>query len=297
LPQVRANGMNLEYEASGPPDGPPLLMIHGLGAQLTRWPQVLCDAFAAAGFLVIRYDSRDVGLSTHLEDAPIPDLAVQLEARRRGQEPDLPYTVSDLARDAAGLLAALGVQRAHVFGVSLGGQVAQALATEHPERVLSLAVMMSHASNPDLAPDSTATKTLIKPPPSPFEDEKGFLANAVAVARGVGGTGYPMDEKLIREGALKAAQRSYYPAGTARQFAAGRCAPDRRPGLRGLVAPTIVIHGADDPLVPLAAGEDIARNVKRSLMLAIDGMGHDLPPQLFDTIVAAIAANSRRSLD
>ena len=150
MTQISANGITLEYELSGPEDGQPLLMIHGVGAQLIRWPQGLCDRLATAGFRLLRYDSRDIGLSTHMVDAGIPDLKAVTEARKTGREPDLPYTLADLADDAAALLAALDIPAAHVVGVSLGGMVAQQLAITHPARVLSMVSIMSQSGNLDI---------------------------------------------------------------------------------------------------------------------------------------------------
>jgi pimeloyl-ACP methyl ester carboxylesterase len=298
MPQAQANGITLEYEVCGRPDGRPLLLIHGLGAQLIRWPQALVDGFAAAGFRVIRYDSRDVGLSTHMDAAPVPDLAAALEACRRGEDPGLPYTVADLARDAAGLLDRLGIERADVLGVSLGGQVAQTLAAAQPERLLSLNVFMSHSGAPELPPaQPQALAQLTGAAPDPFAAEAAFLDNAVAMGRALGSPDYPIPEADLRRFALAAARRAYYPAGAARQLAAGRTAPDMRPALRRLDIPTLVVHGADDPLIPLAGGEDIARNVEGSLLLTIKGMGHDLPPQLFEVFIDAVAMNVRRAGD
>jgi pimeloyl-ACP methyl ester carboxylesterase len=296
VPRARANGIELEYEVSGPQDGPPLLLIQGLGAQLIRWPPALCDGLAAAGYRVVRYDHRDIGLSTRLDDAPLPDLEAAMAARLRGEEPDIPYAVSDLAADAAGLLDALDIARAHVFGVSLGGQVAQALATGRPARVRSLALMMTHTSNPALpTPNSPALAILTTPAPNPAEDEEAFVANSLKVARAIGSPDYPIPEAELRAFALAQARRAYYPAGVARQLAAGRTAPDVREALRRLDVPTVVIHGAQDPLVPVACAEDIASNIRRAMILVIRGMGHDLPPQLCDAFASAIAANARRA--
>jgi pimeloyl-ACP methyl ester carboxylesterase len=293
MPQAQSNGIRLEYEVLGSRDREPLLMIHGVGAQLIQWPQGLCDSLVSAGFRVIRYDSRDTGLSTHFDGAPIPDPAAVFAARRRGEEPSLPYTISDMAADAAGLLDALEIERAHVLGVSLGGQVAQALAIEHPGRVLSLALMMTYSGNPEVAPASPTALAGVTSTGLP-QNEETILQNAVDMARSIGSPAYPAAETVIRERALAVARRAHHPAGAARHLAAGRGAPDRRKGLQALAIPTLVIHGDCDPLVPPACGRDIARNVKGALMLGIDGMGHDMPPELFYTFVSAVAANARR---
>ena len=296
MAQVSANGMSLEYELSGPENGLPLLLIHGVGAQLIRWPQGLCDKLADAGFRVVRYDSRDIGLSTHMDEAPIPDLAAVTAACKAGCDPGLPYTLQDLADDAAGLLAGLGIQAAHIVGVSLGGMVAQQLAITHPRKVLSMTIVMSQSGNPDLPGASPAALAILAAvAPNPAHDRQAYLDHQVALNLALGSPAYPTAEAELREMAGRVADRSNYPAGAARQLAAGRGAPDRRLALQDLDVPTLVIHGADDPLMPAICGEDIANTVPRAWLLRISGMGHDLPEQLFDIFVASITANSART--
>lgn len=296
MPQAESNGILIEYDRIGPVSNEPLLLIHGVGAQLIRWPEDLCNRFAAAGFHVIRYDSRDIGLSTHLSDVPVPDLGVVLEAVRRGAVPKLPYTLSDLAADAAGLLRALNIPRAHVLGVSLGGMVAQVLAVEHPLCMSSLNIVMSHTGNPDLPPSDPETmRTLMVAAPDPTRDLEGYLRHSVALNIALGSPAYPVDEAVLREFAVRAARRAYDPAGVARQLAAGRGGPDRRAALKCLTVPTLVIHGANDKLIAPAGGEDIARNIKDAWLLIVNGMAHDLPPQLFDLFVSLVGANARRA--
>ena len=296
MPQVQANGIRLEYELSGPADGQVLLMIHGVGAQLIRWPQALCDVLAAHGFRLLRFDSRDIGLSTHMLDAPIPNLAEVTAARKAGREPDLPYCLADLADDAAGLLDALGIPSAHVIGVSLGGMVAQQLAIAHPARVRSMVSIMSQNGNPDLlASDPAVLAKLAEVAPDPKEDREGYLAHQVSLNRTLGSPAYPAPEAELRHLAGLAADRAYYPPGAARQLAAGRGAPDRRAALRQLNCPTLVIHGSDDPLIPAVCGQDTADNVPGAWYLQLGGMGHDLPAQLTGIIAAAIVANCARA--
>lgn len=295
MAQAQANGITLEYELSGPENGQVLLMIHGVGAQLIRWPQALCDALATAGFRLLRYDSRDIGLSTHMMDAPIPNLAEVTAARKAGREPDLPYTLADLADDAAGLLDALGIAAAHVVGVSLGGMVAQQLAIAHGARVLSMTSIMSQSGNPDLpGSDPAALAKLAAVAPDPKVDREGYLAHQVSLNRTLGSPAYPAPEAELRRMAGMVADRAYYPPGAARQLAAGRGAPDRRPALRRLTCPTLVIHGSDDPLIPPICGQDTADNVPGAWFLQLGGMGHDLPAQLTGIIAAAIGANCAR---
>lgn len=296
MPQVQANGLSFEYDSFGDPSAPPLLLIMGLGAQMTRWSAPFCETLASRGFHVIRFDNRDVGLSTHLDDAPIPDLAAISEAHRRRETPDVPYTLFDMADDAAGVLTALGIDKAHIVGASLGGMVAQLVASEHPHRTLSLTSIMSNTGNPQSQrPSAEAMAALSGRPPNPFTDEAGFLDHSVKTARIVGSPGYPIPEADLREQALAAAKRAYYPKGFLRQFGAANATGDRRERIRTITAPTLVIHGADDPLVPLPGGEDTAANIPGAVLKVIPGMGHDLPPQLYDTFADAIAANAKRA--
>jgi pimeloyl-ACP methyl ester carboxylesterase len=293
--QVSANGITLEYELSGPAEGPVLLMIHGVGAQLVRWPQALCKAFERAGFRTLRFDNRDIGRSTHI-DAPVPDIAAVLEARRQGREPELPYTLSDMAADTVGLLDALGIARAHVLGVSLGGMVAQVMAIEHRDRVHSISIFMSQSGNPDLAPPkSEAMAILSKRAPDPREDREGYLRHQVELNRTLGSPDYPAPEAELRAFATLAAERAWNPAGPARQLAAARGAADRRPALRTLSIPALVVHGVEDPLIPVEHGADIARAIKGAWLLEINGMGHDLPAELTDLFASAVGTNCARA--
>ena len=296
MPQVQSNGITLEYERSGPADGAPLLLIHGVGAQLVRWPQSLCDALAAAGFHLIRFDNRDVGLSTHMDGANVPDLTAMQGAVSRGETLNLPYTLTDMAADAAGLLDALDIAQAHILGVSLGGMIAQVLAIEHPDRVRSLAIVMSQTGHSALPPsDPTALAALASPAPDPRFDEDAYLAHSIALNRMLGSPAYPANETALRDFARAAAARAYDPAGAGRQLAASRGGPDRRASLRRLDVPMLVIPGADDPLVKLAGGQDIAAHIPKAWLLTIHGMGHDLPDELADVFTSAVAANARRA--
>ncbi len=263
--QACVNGITLEYEIAGPPDAPVLLMIHGLGAQLVRWPEDLCRQLIAAGFRILRFDPRDIGLSTHMDDAPVPDLAAVLRDKAEGRTPHLPYTLSDLAADAIGLLDALDVRTAHILGVSLGGMVAQVLAIEHPSRVASLAIMMSQSGNPGLPPAKPeAMGILASPAPDPAIDREAYLDHQVQLNRALGSPAYPAPESELRHFAALAADRAWNPAGTARQMAAGQGSADRRAALSRLSLPAAVIHGADDPLIPAVAGEEIAQALPQS---------------------------------
>ena len=296
MPKVKSNGITLEYERSGPADGAPLLLIHGVGAQLVRWPRRFCDALAAAGFHVIRFDNRDVGLSTHMDGAGVPDLGAVQAAISRGELPTLPYTLTDMAADSVGLLDALGIRNAHILGVSLGGMIAQVIAIEYATRVRSLTVVMSQSGNVSLPnADPAALAALATPAPDPRQSVDAYMTHAIVLNRAIGSPAYPAPEAALRDFARAAAARAYDPAGAGRQLAAARGAPDRRSALQRLDVPTLVIHGADDPLINLAGGQDIARHIPKAWLLTIHGMGHDLPDELADIFTAAVTANARRA--
>lgn len=296
MAQVRSNGIVLEYDLSGPADGAPLLLIHGVGAQLIRWPDALLSRFAAAGFRTIRFDNRDSGLSTHFDASPVPDIARVIAAQARGEQAELPYRLGDMASDSLGLLDALGIESAHVFGMSLGGMVAQVMAITQPARVRSLALVMTQSGNPALpGSDAKAMQALATPAPHPQQDREAYLDHMAARSRVLGSPDYPTPEPELRRYAALAADRSYDPAGLARQLAASRGGADRREALRALATPTLVVHGADDPLIPAAAGDELAALIAGAWLLRIKGMGHDLPGQLFDLIVGAVKANADRA--
>ena len=285
MPQAQANGLTIEYDVTGPADGEPVLLIMGLGGQMTRWPVPFLETLAARGLRVIRFDNRDVGLTSKLDAAGAPDHAGILQAIAEGRTPSPPYTLSDMAADAVGLLDALGIARAHIVGASLGGMVAQLVAADYPERTLSLTSIMSSSGRRDLPPAKPeAIAVLNNRGPDPLEDLEGYLDHSVKGGQVVGSPGYPPDPQALRERILNDYHRAYYPAGFWRQYAAAVACPDRRAKLATIKAPTVVIHGADDPLVPLAAGEDTAANIPGAELRVIPGMGHDLPPALFGTL-------------
>jgi len=295
MAEVQANGISITYDAFGAKDAPPVLLIMGLGAQMTRWSPAFCEALAARGFRVIRFDNRDAGLSHHLIDAGVPDMAAVTAAAQKGEAPDVPYTLHDMAADAVGVLDALGIDRAHIVGASMGGMIAQLVAADHPGRTLSLTSIMSTTGNPDL-PRATpeAMAVLLNRPPHP-SDEEAYLKHSVAASRAIGSPGYPADEAVLRANALSDVKRCYEPTGFSRQIAAVTATGDRRAILKTITAPTVVVHGADDPLVPVQGGHDTAANIAGAALVIIPGMGHDLPPALYDTIIDAIVSVAERS--
>jgi pimeloyl-ACP methyl ester carboxylesterase len=295
VPNVQANGMSLAFDAFGPEDAEPIVLISGLGVQMIRWTGPFCALLAAQGYRVIRFDNRDVGLSTHLHHAPAIEMAALAQSLGRGERPALAYTLRDMADDAVGLMDALGIARAHVVGRSMGGMIAQMVAAEYPQRTLSMTSIMSSTGNPALPPPSPeAMSALVRHAPNPAQDEAGYLSHCVAVARVIASPGYEFDEGAYRAQVLAELRRGYNPAGFGRQIAAMVTAGDRRTRLNTIVAPTLVVHGADDPLIPVAGGQDTAANIAGSTLMVIAGMGHDLPTELYETVALAIVANARR---
>ena len=288
MPQIAANGVTLEYETYGNPAHPPLLLIMGLGAQLTLWPIELVDALVARGYRVIRYDNRDIGLSTKFTAAGVPDLPAVMMAMMSGKPPALPYTLTDMADDAAALLTALGIVRAHIVGASMGGMIAQLVAINHADRVASLTSIMSTTGNPTLPPAKPEAMAALMERPTTAE-LTDVLALGLRISRAIGSPGYPAPEDRLRTRIERDFRRSFHPTGAGRQMAAIMADGDRRERLKAVTAPTLVIHGEVDPLVPVEGGKDTAAAIPGATLLTIPGMGHDLPLELVDRIADAIA--------
>src|SRR5262245_6489621 len=261
--QVKANGITIAYESFGPEDRETVLLSMGAGAPLTAWPVELCEELVKRGYRVIRYDNRDVGLSTRFDAAGTPDFAAIVPAAKAGKPAPLPYTLDDMARDAVGLLDALGIHKAHVVGPSLGGMIAQTLAADHPERTLSLTSIMATSGKPDLPLVAKPEALARIPPPAPEGDKKAYIERQIKLLQFIGSPRAPIDEKVLRQWVTRDVDRSYYPAGEARHAAASLFAvyEDRRPKLKTVKAPTVVVHGEDEPLVAVEAGRDVAANI------------------------------------
>ena len=295
MPQVKANGIEIEYESFGPADRDAVLLIMGFSAQLTMWPTELCEELVSRGYRVIRFDNRDVGLSAKLEAKGIPDMEKLFGALMTGAAVEAPYSLDDMAADAAGLLDALKIERAHIVGASMGGMIAQLVAANHPEKTLSLTSIMSNTGNPDLPQGSPeAMGALMAPAPAP-DDIEAIIARGINTWKVIGSPGYPTDDQQLRQWVMRDAKRSYYPQGVTRQFAAIVANGDRRPKLKNIKAPTVVLHGADDPLVPVAGGKDTADNIPGAELRVIPGMGHDFPLGLVPVFADAIEAAARRA--
>jgi len=293
MPIARTNGIEIAYETFGPPDGRPLLLIMGLAAQMILWDDEFCSALAARGHRVIRFDNRDAGLSTKLDAAGMPDAAAAMQAALLGERIAAPYLLRDLAADGAGLLDALGIPAAHVVGASMGGMIAQTMAITYPARVLSLTSIMSTTGERSLPPARPeAAAVLLLPAPA---DRAGNVERAVHIFRTIGSPGFPFDEARVRDLAGRSYDRCFSPAGAARQLVAILASGSRRKALAAVTIPTLVIHGRDDPLIPLEAGLDTARAVPGAELLVIDGMGHDLPRAAWPEIVERIGALTARA--
>ncbi|WP_432768265.1 MAG: alpha/beta fold hydrolase [Sphingopyxis sp.] len=289
--QTTANGISITYEDKGPKDAPVILLVMGLGGQLTLWPDEFVDALVAHGFRTIRYDNRDVGLSTRFDAAGVPNLkwmfvkaALKLPVRAA-------YTLADMAADGVALLDTLGIDRAHIVGASMGGMIAQHIAARYPERTLSLTSIMSTTGNPRLPrARKEAMQVLANRPMS--GDPEAMIAYSVRAARVIGSPGYPAEEARLQRRVRGDFERGWYPQGVARQMAAIVADGDRRAMLKRIAAPTLVIHGEADPLVPVAGGKDTATTIPGARLLTIPGMGHDLPLALVDTLADAVAGHA-----
>jgi pimeloyl-ACP methyl ester carboxylesterase len=296
MPQVRANGVMLEYEITGDAAAEPVLLIMGLGAQLTRWSPDFATKLAARGYRVIRFDNRDIGLSEKMEAAGPPDIPALFAARNEGKWPKVAYNLDDMAADAAGLLGALGIARAHIVGASMGGMIAQLVAADHPEKTLSLTSIMSTTGNPALPPATPeAMERLNMPAPDPTKDLEAYVAQSIDSAKVLGSPGFPVPDETLRAEAVSTVKRSYYPMGFMRQYAAILGSPDRRPKLATITAPTVVIHGEADPLVPVEGGRDTAASIPGAELVEIPGMGHDVPAPLYDRIIDGIVKAATRA--
>ena len=279
--------LELCWQQFGLDGDPPLLMIMGLGAQMILWPDEVCELIAAEGFRVIRFDNRDAGRSTVLADAPTGTVPRALA----GEIPPGSYSLSDMAGDAAGLLDALGIDAAHVVGASLGGMIAQTLVIEHPERVLSLASIMSTTGDRSVGETSQAGLEALTAVPPP--DRDGYVATLLEARRKIGSPGFPFDEERSRGIARRSFDRGFHPKGTVRQTIAIILSGDRTERLAEIKVPTVVIHGEDDPLIGVSGGRATAAAIPGSKLIVIPGMGHDWPAGVWERIADAIVENAR----
>ena len=294
MPKTKANGIELHYEEHGNPSDPAMLLIMGFGAQLTLWPDELVDALASEGFRVIRYDNRDIGLSHKFDGVKAPGIVKMTLMSKIGLTARVPYTLADMAADGIGLLDALGIDKAHIVGASMGGMIAQHVAAKYPDRCLSFTQVFSTTGNPKLpAAKKEALQALITRPKS--DSEEALVEHGIMLARTIGSPAYPSPEDRLRERALNSVRRSFYPQGPTRHLSAIVADGDRRPMLRDISVPTLVLHGENDPLVPCEGGRDTADCIPGAKLKTIPGWGHDLPLALVDELSREIAGHAKSS--
>lgn len=284
---LTANGIELAYDEFGEPENPAILLIMGLGTQMIAWPESLCQSLAARGYRVIRFDNRDIGLSQKMENTRSPHLLKILLYSRFNIPLKVPYKLHDMADDAVGVLDALGLESVHIVGASMGGMIAQLIAAHHPLRVLSLTSIMSTSGDRSLpGPDREVKARMITRPASTMAEV--IIEHSIGTYRLIASPGFPMSDDELHERFTRSYHRSYYPAGFKRQMAAIVASGDRVAELKKITAPTLVIHGKADRLVPVAGGVDTARHIPDAKLELIEGMGHDMPLPLVPKLVELI---------
>lgn len=284
-----ANGVDLAYDAFGAPKAPTILLIMGLGTQMIAWPEPFCEALAQRGFRVVRFDNRDIGLSTKFGSAGPVDVVAAFARAAAGHPVGAPYTLNDMAADAIGLMDALRIDRAHMVGASMGGMIAQTIAARYPDRTRSLTSIMSSSGHPGLPQGRPEAIAALLAPRPDAGDREAIIAHGVRVYRAIGSPGFPTSDAGLRAKVERATDRSYYPAGMGRQLLAVLASGSRVELLKEVRVPTLVIHGADDPLVPVEAGIDTAQRISGAALTVIPGMGHDLADGLIPILSEAIA--------
>jgi len=293
--QISANGIALEVEDHGPTNGEPLLLVMGLGMQLVAWHPDFVAMLVARGFRVIRFDNRDIGLSQRFDHLGVPNLAIDSLKYAVGLKVSAPYTVATMADDTAGLLDALGIPAAHICGASMGGMIAQQLAVRHPTRVKSLTLIMTSSGSRRLPGPSLKVRSALISRPQDPKNLQSVVEHYVKLYKLIGSPGYPTDDADLHERLGQSVRRSHRPQGTARQMVAIAADGNRTPLLGQIKVPTQVIHGRDDPLVPVAAGHDLAARIAGAELDVIAGMGHDLPVPLWPRFVAGISGAAGRA--
>jgi pimeloyl-ACP methyl ester carboxylesterase len=288
MPQVRTNGIDIEYESFGRDSDPLILFIMGLGAQLIFWPESLCHGLAAKGFRVVRFDNRDIGKSTHLDACAAPNFGELIQEVTAGRIPKVPYCLSDMADDALGLMSALGVERAHIVGGSMGGMIAQLIAINEPTRTKSLSSIMSTTGRRDLPQGDPAALVRLATGPASSRRED-LIENGVNLRHALAGPGFPSSEAEIRALVERVVDRAPYdPAGVARQCAAVVAASPRNVLLNSVRCPALVLHGDTDPLFPVAAGKDTADSIPGAELVIVPGMGHGVSESLVPVFLKRI---------
>lgn len=286
MANVKANGIQIEYEIFGEKSNPTIVLIAGNGAQLNFWEPEFCEMLAKSNLQVIRFDNRDAGLSTKFDAAGIPDMEKIYQAAHEGKRIQTAYTLEDMADDVAGLLDALKIKKAHICGASMGGTIAQVFAYRHPSRIYSLVSIMSSTGNPNNPQISPETLVIVTAPPPSGRD--AYIEYTLNMWKSIWSKGFPFEEERARRYCQESYDRSFYPQGSIRQNAALIANGDRRKYLSSLAVPTLVIHGTADVLFPVEAGKDTALTIPNAKLLLIEGMGHDMPVGTWEGIVEAI---------
>lgn len=296
MPKIQIGELSLHYEISGQHNAKNIVLISGIGTQLTWWSESFVAALTDRGFRVVRVDNRDVGLSGGYDQLGIPDIQSMISDRIAGRPLSPPYRLEDMASDISALIGGLSLERAHIVGGSMGGMIAQILSLNHPNKVASLVSIMSTTGNPALpAATPAAQAVLSRPRPSPQADREAYLRASIESALILGSPAYPEDAARLRANAEATLDRAYRPAGFARHYAAIISATDRRDRLQGLDLPVAVIHGGDDPLVRPEAGRDTAANIPGAEYVEFEGMGHNIPTALEGEIADVIARTAARA--
>lgn len=276
MPQLNANGITIDYEILGPDSAPPLMLVMGLGQQGIAWPDSFCQMLVDGGYKVIRFDNRDTGFSTKFDEAGPQDVMALMGAKMGGQPVTVPYTLDDMAADAAGLIDGLGLGKVHVVGASMGGMIVQLLAINHADKLHSVTSIMSTTANPDLPPATDAAMGALFSVPEDPTSRESILDNMVAGRKVIGSPGFMDSDEVIRTNAARTVDRDYYPVGVTRHTAAVIAADNRVPALQKVDLPFLVLHGKDDPLIPVECGIDTAKAVPGARLEIIDGYGHDV---------------------
>jgi len=295
MAQLQVNGLQIEYDTFGDAGNDPVLLIMGLGTQMTAWSLDFCNALVGHGYYVIRFDNRDIGLSTKFEGAEPPSRLRYLLHHLFNSSLNAPYSLADMADDSAGVLQALNIESAHVVGASMGGMIAQLLTVGYPARVRSLTSIMSSSGAPGLPPPRADVAKHYARRPN-VDDPDAMIAHLIRTFQLIGSPGYRRSEDEWRELILASVSRSFYPQGFVRQFAAIIADGSRVERLQTIDRPTLVIHGREDPLVPIECGIDTAKHIKGAQLEVIEGMGHDIPPPLVDRLTALIAEHADHSI-
>ena len=295
MPKAKTNGIELEYEIFGDRSGRPLLLVMGLGSQLTGWSDEVLKQLVDEGHFVIIFDNRDMGLSSKIEEAGVPDTREMMKALSRGETITVPYTFYDMGDDAVGLLDFLEIKKAHICGHSLGGAIAETIAISHPEQLFSLILISAPTYNPNLPQPKPEITNLMRAPSG--AGRAAYVEKAVQTSIAIAGSGFPLDEEWVRQMSERAYDRSYYPEGTSRQFLARLAIRNQQLPLRSINTPTLVIHGEEDPLLPVENALDAAETIAGAELMIIKGMGH-YPPHRgpWPEIIKAISTHTRKVL-